>query len=90
MWVDQVDEFHHIFCYRISHPPTQMELKIHQTIIKDELILCISFHYFYFWGFIDATDFRTTRTGSGPQPDSSRRAYAYNDNGLSNHIYCSY
>jgi hypothetical protein len=76
MWVNQVDEFRRIICNRISHPPTQIELEIDPTLVEDEL-LGISFDDFRCWGFIDATDFRTTRTGSGPQPDGSRRAYAY-------------
>jgi hypothetical protein len=76
MWVDQVDEFRHIICDRISHPPTQIELEIDPTLAEEET-LGISFDDFRCWGFIDATDFRTTRTGSGPQPDGSRRAYAY-------------
>jgi hypothetical protein len=76
MWIDQVDKFHHIICDGISHPPTQMELEIDPTLVEDEP-LGIEYHDFHCWGFIDATDFRTTRTGSGLQPDSCRRAYAF-------------
>jgi hypothetical protein len=51
-----------------------MELEIDPTLADNEM-LGIEYDDFHCWGFIDATNFRTTRTGSGLQP--SRRAYAY-------------
>jgi hypothetical protein len=76
LWVDQFDEFRHIICDRISHPPTQIELEIDPTLAEDEP-LGIEYDNFHCFGSIDATDFRTTRTGSTLQPDGNRRAHAY-------------
>ncbi len=74
--MEQIDEFRQINCNRISHTPTQMELEVEPTLANSE-VLGIEYDDFRCWGFIDATDFRTKRTGSGPQPDGSRRVYAY-------------
>ena len=74
--VDHVDKFHQIICNRISYPSNQLELEIDPTLAENE-VLGIDFGDFRCWGLIDVTDFRTTRTGSGPQPDGSRRAFSF-------------
>jgi hypothetical protein len=45
--------------------------------LDEDEVLEILYDSFRVFGFIDCTDFRTTRTGSGPMPDGSRRPYAF-------------
>ena len=76
MWAACVDEFRLQICERINSPPSAQELAIEPDLQNLEAIYIApeSFHVF---GFMDATDMRTTRTGSGPLPDGSRRIDAF-------------
>ncbi len=76
MWLDMVDDCRETIRQRISQAPSPLELEIDPTLEPEE-VLEISRETFRVFGFLDCTDFRTTRTGSGPTPDGSRRANAF-------------
>ena len=76
MWIDQIHEFRKMIHGRISRPPTDYEKWIDPTL-TDVDFLEILFETFRIFGFLDCTDFRTTRPGSGPMPDGNRRPFAF-------------
>ena len=76
MWLGQIDAFRDLIRTQMSKPPTQEEVAIDPTLQFVE-ILEIALELFRIFGFLDCTDMRTTRTGSGPQPDGSRRPNAH-------------
>jgi len=76
IWKDYIPSFRRAFCNRLNRPPTEDELALDEDLnIEDFLDLDPEF--FRIFAVIDATDFRTTRTGSGPMPDGSRRLHAF-------------
>jgi hypothetical protein len=76
MWLGQIDAFRDLIRTRMSKPPTPEEVAIDPTL-EFVQILEIAIEFFRIFGFLDCTDMRTTRTGSGPQPDGSRRPNAH-------------
>jgi len=76
IWRDHIPHFRLAFCNRLNRPPTAEELQIDEDLTAED-ILDLDPRYFRVFAVIDATDFRTTRTGSGPMPDGSRRLHAF-------------
>ena len=61
---------------RLSQPPSAAELAADPTLQFIQ-VLEVALELFRVWAFIDCTDMRTARPGSGPQPDGSRRVNAH-------------
>ena len=76
MWLEQIDSFCDLIQTRMPKPPTPEEVTIDPTL-EFVQILEVAIEFFRIFGFLDCTDIRTTRTGSGPQPDGSRRPNAH-------------
>ncbi len=75
MWIDLIDDCRDVIRHRIALAPSPEELMIDDTLQPDE-VYEIRRDTFRVFGFVDCTDFRLTRTGSGPMPDGSRRPNA--------------
>jgi hypothetical protein len=75
-WVDYITECRSVIFERISQSPSPIEIQIDPTLENHE-VLAMDPETFWVWAFFDCTDMRTTVTGSGPQPDGSRRTNAF-------------
>jgi hypothetical protein len=76
IWVDHIPTFRQAFCTRLNSPPTPAELQLDDNLLIDD-ILQLDPATFRIWAVVDCTDMRTTRVGSGPMPDGSRRPMAF-------------
>jgi hypothetical protein len=75
-WIDYIIECRSVICEQISQSPSPIEIQIYLTLENHE-VLAIDTEIFRGWAFFDCTDMRTIVTGSGPQPDGSRRTNAF-------------
>jgi hypothetical protein len=75
-WIPHIEYFQSIIHNRLSQPPSAAELAADPTLQFIQ-VLEVALELFRVWAFIDCTDMRTVRPGSGPQPDGSRRVNAH-------------
>ena len=76
-WILHIEYFQSIIHNRHSQPPSAAELAADPTLQFIQVLLEVALKFFRVWAFIDCTDMRTTRPGSGPQQDGSQRVNAH-------------
>jgi hypothetical protein len=76
VWLDHIPRFRRAFCDRLNRPPTADEQGLDDHLLFEDM-LELDLELFRIFAVIDATDMRTTRSGSGPMPDGSRRLRAF-------------